>query len=73
MYTCWISKKMLWEKVEESYRDGFSNNRRAPNWKRWHLRVSSSGISEDLIPKCLKNTGARSFPLHKVGIYLKKQ
>lgn len=69
MYTCWISKKMLWEKVEENYRDAFSTNRRASNWKRWHLLVSSSGISKDLIPKCLKkmNTGARSLHLHKVG------
>lgn len=75
MYTCWMSKKMLWKEVEESYGDGFSNNRRAPNWKRWHLGVSSSAISKDLIPKCLKkmNTGARSVPLHKAGIYLKKQ
>lgn len=30
-YTCWISKKMLWEKVEEGYRDEFLNNRKAPN------------------------------------------
>lgn len=73
MYTCWISKKMLWEKVEENYRDAFSTNRRASNWKRWHLIVSSSGISKDLIHKCLKkmNTGARSLPLHKVGYILR--